>query len=82
MAEIGVQRLELCSPLGYGADFAALSNGKEVKRILADHGMKSESGHFSMRELREKQSESIAWAKDAGMKQHGDSRRREHAYDG
>ena len=69
MAEIGVQRLELCSPLGYGADFAALSNGKEVKRILADHGMKSESGHFSMRELREKQSESIAWAKDAGMKQ-------------
>ncbi len=69
MAEIGVQRLELCSPLGYGADFAALSNGKEVKRILADHGMKSESGHFSMRELREEQSESIAWAKDAGMKQ-------------
>src|SRR5438093_13342757 len=62
MAEMGVQRLELCSPLGYGSDFAALAHGKEVKRILADHGLKSESSHFSMKELREKQSEGIAWA--------------------
>ena len=27
MAEIGVTRLELCSPIGYGADFAALRAG-------------------------------------------------------
>src|SRR5437867_6933203 len=69
MAEMGVQRLELCSPLGYGADFAVLTNAKEVKKILADHGMKSESSHFSMKELREKQSESIAWAKEVGITQ-------------
>ncbi|PYQ77270.1 MAG: xylose isomerase [Acidobacteria bacterium] len=69
MAEMGVQTLELCSPLGYGADFAALTNGKEVKNIMADHGMKSESAHFSMKELREKQSESIAWAKEVGITQ-------------
>jgi sugar phosphate isomerase/epimerase len=69
MAEIGVERLELCSPIGYGADFASLTNGNEVKKILADHGMKSESAHFSMKELREKQSEGIAWAKEVGITQ-------------
>src|SRR5256885_2165858 len=53
MADIGVTRLELCSPIGYGADFASLADGKEVRKILADHGMKSESSHFSMKELRE-----------------------------
>src|SRR5881396_2919628 len=52
MAEIGVTRLELCSPIGYGAEFSSLANGKEVARILADHGMKSESSHFTMEELR------------------------------
>ena len=30
MAEIGVTRLELCSPIGYGADFASLADGNEV----------------------------------------------------
>src|SRR5678815_3203450 len=42
MADIGVTRLELCSPVGYGAEFSSLADGKEVARILADHGMKSE----------------------------------------
>ncbi len=51
MADIGVTRLELCSPIGYGADFAALANGAEVRRILADHGMKADSSHFTMGEL-------------------------------
>ncbi len=31
--------------------------------------MKAESSHFSMKELREKQSESLAWAKDVGITQ-------------
>src|SRR5881392_2797476 len=69
MAEIGVTRLELCSPIGYGAEFASLSNGKEVKKILADHGMKSESSHFDLNELRHSQGKSIAWAKEVGIKQ-------------
>jgi sugar phosphate isomerase/epimerase len=69
MADIGVARLELCSPIGYGADFAALANGKEVKKILADHGMKAESSHFSMEELRESQDKSIAWAQEVGITQ-------------
>ena len=68
LADIGVQRVEMCSPLGY-TDFAPLADGKQVRKILADHGLKSESGHFSMRELRERQAESIAWANDVGITQ-------------
>jgi sugar phosphate isomerase/epimerase len=69
MAEIGVTRLELCSPLGYGPDFAALANGKEVRRILADHDMKAESSHFTMAELCSGQQKSIDWAKEVGITQ-------------
>jgi sugar phosphate isomerase/epimerase len=69
MAEIGVTRLELCSPIGYGNDFASLANGAEVRKILADHGLKAESSHFSMRELRNSQEKSIAWAKEVGITQ-------------
>ena len=68
LADIGVQRVEMCSALGYN-DFAPLADGKQVKKVLADHGLKAESGHFSMRELRERQAESIAWAKDVGITQ-------------
>jgi sugar phosphate isomerase/epimerase len=68
LVDIGVQRVEMCSPLGY-ADFAPLSDGKQVKKTLSDHGLKCESGHFNMRELRERQAESIAWAKDVGITQ-------------
>ncbi len=69
LADIGVTRLELCSPIGYGAEFASLKDGKEVRKILADHGMKSESSHFTMAELRKSQSKSIDWAKEIGITQ-------------
>ena len=46
-----------------------LSDGKQVRRILADHGLTCVSSHFSMKELRERQSASIAWAKDVGITQ-------------
>jgi sugar phosphate isomerase/epimerase len=69
MAGIGVTRLELCSPLGYGAEFASLADGKAVKALLADHGMKAESSHFTLKELRTAQEPSIAWAHDVGITQ-------------
>ena len=69
MAEIGVTRLELCSPMGYGVQFASLTDAEDVKEILADHGMRTESAHFSLKELREQQGRSIAWAHDAGITQ-------------
>ena len=68
LADIGVQQVEMCSPIGYN-DFAILSDGKQVRRILADHGLTCISSHFGMKELREKQSASIAWAKDVGITQ-------------
>jgi sugar phosphate isomerase/epimerase len=66
--EIGVERVELCSAIGY-SDFSILSDGQQTAKILADHGLKCESAHFSMRELRESQDKSIAWAKDVGITQ-------------
>jgi sugar phosphate isomerase/epimerase len=69
MAGIGVTRLELCSPIGYDAAFSSLANGKEVSKILADHGLKCESSHFTMGELRHSQEKSIEWAKEIGITQ-------------
>ena len=69
MADIGVTRLELCSPIGYGEEFAVLANGREVKKILSDYGIKSESSHFTMDELRHSQQKSIEWAKEVGITQ-------------
>jgi sugar phosphate isomerase/epimerase len=68
LKDLGVREIELCSPLGY-ADFASLSDGKQVKKIIADHGLTCVSSHFGMRELRERQQESIAWAHDVGITQ-------------
>jgi sugar phosphate isomerase/epimerase len=69
LADIGVTRLELCSPIGYGEEFASLSNASQVKKIMADHGMKAESSHFTMGELRKSQKKSIDWAKEIGIQQ-------------
>ena len=66
---IGVTRLELCSAIGYGAEFSSLADPKQVSKILADHGMKAESSHFTLRELRTSQQKSIDWAKEIGITQ-------------
>ena len=68
LKDMGIERIELCSALGY-TDFASLSDGKQVRKTLEDHGLKCESAHFSMRELRESQDKSIEWAKDIGIEQ-------------
>jgi sugar phosphate isomerase/epimerase len=65
---IGVGAIELCSPFGY-AEFAGLADARQVKSILADHGISCESSHFSLRELRENQQRSIDWARQAGITQ-------------
>jgi sugar phosphate isomerase/epimerase len=68
LKEIGVDAVELCSAFGY-AEFAPLSDPKLVKHALDDHGVKCESAHFSMREMRESQQKSIDWAREIGMTQ-------------
>jgi len=67
MYDIGIRNVEMCSP-SY-AEFAALTDGKEVKKVLDDHGLTCLSSHFGMNVLRTKQQEMIAWAKDIGMTQ-------------
>ena len=69
VAEIGVTRLELCSPIGFGPEFSALADAKFVRRVLEDHGMRAESSHFSLGELRNSHQQSIAWAKEIGVTQ-------------
>jgi sugar phosphate isomerase/epimerase len=68
LKEIGVDQIELCSAFGY-ADFASLKDAKAAKKTLSDHGLKCISAHFSMKELREGQQQSIDWAKEIGMTQ-------------
>ncbi|MEO8078152.1 MAG: sugar phosphate isomerase/epimerase, partial [Acidobacteriota bacterium] len=69
MQEIGVTRLELCSPIGYKNEFLVFSDAKATKKIMADHGIRCESSHFSMPELRATQQQSIDWAKEIGITQ-------------
>ena len=66
--DLGIERVELCSALGY-KEFASLADGKATAKLIADHGLKCESAHFSMRELRTEQDKSIEWAKQIGITQ-------------
>ena len=68
MSGLGVSMLEMCSPLDY-EEFASLTDGKQVKKVLSDHGLGCISAHFGMNELRKRQSESLAWAHDVGITQ-------------
>ena len=69
MKALGVDSLELCSP-GY-EEFSSLADAKQTKKVLDDHGLLCPSSHFTLEELRTKQQEVIAWAKDIGMTQMG-----------
>jgi sugar phosphate isomerase/epimerase len=69
MAALGIGDLEMCSP-AY-KEFAALTDGKQVRKIIEDHGLKCSSAHFTMGELRTKQQQAIDWAHDVGMTQMG-----------
>jgi len=72
LAGVGFTRIELCSPIGYAdSGFAGLAKykGPELRKILADAGVKCISSHFGIEELRKDQAASIAWAKDVGLTQ-------------
>ena len=80
MAELGIGSLELCSP-GY-AEFAVLADGKQTRKILEDRGLKCPSAHFTLGELRTKQSQAIEWAHDIGMTQMGTASLNGHVENG
>lgn len=70
LADAGFKSIELCSPWGY-TEFAGLTKYKpaELRRIFSDAGVKCESSHFSIKELRGNLADRIAWAKEMGMTQ-------------
>ena len=72
LAQAGFQTIELCSPVGYAdSGFGGLAKykGSDLRKIITDQGVKCESSHFDIKELREKQPERIAWAKETGLTQ-------------
>lgn len=72
LAAAGFQHIELCSPVGYAdSGFAGLAKykGAELSRMLGDWGVKCESSHFDIKELRENLAGRIAWAHELGLTQ-------------
>jgi sugar phosphate isomerase/epimerase len=59
--------------VGYGSgnSFGVLAKytGAELRKIFSDLGVKCESSHFSIKELRDNLPGRIAWAKDVGLTQ-------------
>ena len=68
----GFQAIELCSPVGYAQQgFAGLARYRpaQLRRMIADAGLICISSHFTFAELRARQPERIAWAKELGLRQ-------------
>jgi sugar phosphate isomerase/epimerase len=72
IADMGYRSVEMCSPPGYeSSGFGPLMNikGKEMKKIINDAGLKFESSHYQMKELRNNLDERIEFAGESGQKQ-------------
>lgn len=72
MAEMGYGEVEFCSPHGYTGTpfekFTSLSPA-ELRRIIADSGLRCESSHFNMTEMRDGLDRAIEWAHGMGLTQ-------------
>ena len=73
LAGIGYETVELCSPVNHFGDagFKVLAKykGAEIRKMLGDVGLRCESAHFYIDELKEDIRASIDWAKDLGLTQ-------------
>jgi sugar phosphate isomerase/epimerase len=72
IADVGYKSVEMCSPPGYASSgFGPLVNikGKEMKQIINNAGLKFESTHYQMNELRNNLNERIEFASESGQKQ-------------
>jgi len=68
----GFQTIELCSPEGYAnSGFGGLAQykGSELRGMLAGMGVKCESSHFDIGELRKDLAGRVAWATELGLTQ-------------
>lgn len=72
MAEMGYKEVEFCSPLGYkGTPFEKFNDmsGAELQKIIVDSGLKCESSHYNMTELRDHLDNRIEWSLEMGITQ-------------
>jgi len=72
MADMGYKEVEFCSPLGYsGTQFEIYNDlsGAELRKIIEDTGLKCESSHYSMDELRDHLENRIEWSLEMGITQ-------------
>jgi sugar phosphate isomerase/epimerase len=72
MADMGYKEVEFCSPVGYtGTPFEKFKDvsGAELRKIIADTGLKCESSHYSMGELRDHLENRIEWSLEMGITQ-------------
>jgi sugar phosphate isomerase/epimerase len=72
MADMGYKEVEFCSPLGYtGTPFEKFNTlrGAELRKIIEDSGLKCESSHFNMDELRNHLENRIEWSLEMGITQ-------------
>lgn len=72
LAGIGYRSIEMCSPAGYSkTGYGALLGIKprELRRRIRAAGLVCDSSHYQFREFKENLDETIAYAKDLGLKQ-------------
>jgi len=72
MANWGYTEVEFCSPLGYkGTPFEKFNSmsGTELRAIIEDSGLKCESSHFNLGELRDHLDNRIEWSHQMGITQ-------------
>src|SRR5205085_11715453 len=62
MKAIGIETVELVSPSG---EFQSITDGKQVRKILDDNGIKCPSAHF--RGVKTNLPTLMTWAHDIGM---------------
>jgi sugar phosphate isomerase/epimerase len=72
MADMGYKEVEFCSPLGYtGTPFEKFNtlSGAELRKIIEDSGLKCESSHYNIGELRDHLENRIEWSLEMGITQ-------------
>lgn len=71
LAGMGFQSIELCSPPGYGKEWAPLTRltAAQMRETIRAAGLNCESCHYPLVELQEHLDERVAFAKELGLKQ-------------
>ena len=72
LASTGFKRIEMCSPPGYErSGYGPLVGMKasEMRKKIADAGLRCESCHYQFRELKDSLDDRIAFAHELGLKQ-------------